>query len=187
MVIQSDPPKVFRKNVNSNSSILYVFFQEILNWIQYFRLFIGRLLTNGSKLTFAFMMVCFFIGGFTVEASRDYDYLSRLNYGVWFTPVRTVRMVTDIWMQVFDVPLPEVPILHNDIRYAANFTPNCTGNMPVRRRMRCRDDRAVYYAVHDLYTNMTRQVIKMLEHLHDLLPTENNIATAGISDRKSVV
>ena len=75
-----------------------------------------------------------------MEASRDYDYL---NYGVWFTPVRTVRMVTDIWMQVFDVPLPEVPILHDDISDAANHTPNCTGNMPVRRRMRCRDDRAV--------------------------------------------
>ena len=107
-----------------------------------------------------------------MEASRDYDYVSRLNYGVWFTPVRTVQLVTDIWMQVFDVPLPEVPILQDDIRDAANHTPNCTGTMPVRRRLRCRDDRAVYYAVHDLYTNMTRQVIKMLEHLHDLLPTE---------------
>ena len=92
------------------------------------------------------------------------------HYGVWFTPVRTVRMVTDIWMQVFDVPLPEVPEMHDDIRHAANLTPNCTDNMPIRRRVRCREDRAVYIAVHDLYTNMTREVIKTLEHLHDLLP-----------------
>jgi len=92
-------------------------------------------------------------------------------------------MVTDIWMQVFDVPLPDVPVMHDDIRHATNHTPNCTGNMPIRRRVRCRDDRAVYIAVHDLYTNMTREVIRTLEHLHDLLPGEKNIATAGISKR----
>jgi len=51
-----------------------------------------------------------------VKASRDYDYISRLNYGVWFTPVRTVKMVTDIWMQVFDVPLPDVPVMYDDIQ-----------------------------------------------------------------------
>jgi len=118
-----------------------------------------------------------------VEASRDYDYISRLNYGVWFTPVRTVRMVTDIWMQVFDVPLPDVPVMQDDIRHAADYTPNCTGNMPARRRVRCREDRAVYIAVHDLYTNMTREVIKTLEHLHDLLPSEKSVTTAGISKR----
>ena len=103
-------------------------------------------------------MYCFLIGGVTkVEASEsEYDYISRLNYGVWFTPVRTVTMVTDIWMQVFDVPLPDVPVMYDDIRHAADHTPNCTGNMPVRRRARCREDRAVYIAVHDLYTNMTR-------------------------------
>ena len=62
-------------------------------------------------------MYCFLIGGVTkVEASEsEYDYISRLNYGVWFTPVRTVTMVTDIWMQVFDVPLPDVPVMHDDI------------------------------------------------------------------------
>jgi len=139
---------------------------------------------NRSRCTFALMMVCFLIGGFTkVEASSDYDYISRLNYGVRFTPVRTVRMVTDVWMQVFDVPLPDVPVMHDDIRHAANHTPNCTGNLPLRRRARCREDRAVYIAVHDLYTNMTREVIKTLEHLHDLLPTERSITTAGISKR----
>ena len=104
-------------------------------------------------------------------------------FGVWFTPVRTVRMVTDIWMQVFDAPLPDVPVMQDDIRHAVDYTPNCTGNMPVRRRVRCREDRAVYIAVHDLYTNMTREVIKTLEHLHDLLPSEKSITTAGISKR----
>jgi len=84
-------------------------------------------------------------------------------------------------MQVFDVPLPDVPIMRDDIRHAADHTPNCTGTMPTRRRIRCREDRAVYIAVHDLYTNMTREVIKTLEHLHDLLPGEKSITTAGIS------
>jgi len=33
---------------------------------------------NGSRCTFAFMMVCFLIGGFTkVEVSSDYDYIYR--------------------------------------------------------------------------------------------------------------
>ena len=149
-----------------------------------FRLFIGRLPTNGAKSMFTYMMVCILIGGFTtVEASSEYDYINRLNYGVWFTPVRTVRIVTDVWMQVFDVPLPNVPVIQDDIRHAEDHTPNCTGSMPVRRRARCREDRAVYIAVHDLYTNMTREVIKMLEHLHDLLPVEKRITTAGISKR----
>ena len=58
-----------------------------------------------------------------MEASRDHDYVSRLNYGVWFTPVRTVQMVTDIWMQVFDVPLPEVPILQDNIRDEYSIIP----------------------------------------------------------------
>jgi len=59
---------------------------------------------------FTYMIVCILIGGFTtVEVSSEYDYINRLNYGVWFTPVRTVRIVTDVWMQVFDVPLPDVP------------------------------------------------------------------------------
>ena len=72
---------------------------------------------NGSRRTFAFIMVCFLIGGFKkVKASSDYDYISRLNYGVWFTPVRTVKMVADIWIQVFDVPLPDVPVMHDDIQ-----------------------------------------------------------------------
>ena len=72
---------------------------------------------NGSRCRFAFTMVCFLIGGFMkVKASSDYDYRSRLNYGVQFTPVRTVNMVTDIWIQVFDVPLPDVPVMHDDIR-----------------------------------------------------------------------
>ena len=52
-----------------------------------------------------------------MEASRDHDYVSRLNFGVWFTPVRTVQMVTDIWIQVFDVPLPEVPVMDDEIRH----------------------------------------------------------------------
>jgi len=72
---------------------------------------------NGSRRTFAFIMVCFLIGGFTkVKASSDYDYIGRLSYGVWFTPVRTVKMVADIWIQVFDVPLPDVRVMHNDIQ-----------------------------------------------------------------------
>jgi len=138
---------------------------------------------NGSRCAFTFMLVCLVIGGFTeVEASSAYDYISRLNYGVWFTPVRTVRVVTDIWMQVFDVPLPD-SVMQDDIHHATDNTPNCTGVMPARRRVRCRDDRAVYIAVHDLYTNMTREVIKTLEHLHDLLPGEKSITTAGISKR----
>ena len=34
---------------------------------------------NGSRCTFAFIMICFFIGGFTkVEASSDYNYISQL-------------------------------------------------------------------------------------------------------------
>jgi len=37
-------------------------------------------------------------------------------YGVLFTPVRTVKMVTDIWVQVFEVPWPDVPVMHDDIQ-----------------------------------------------------------------------
>jgi len=36
---------------------------------------------NGSRRTF--ITVCFLSGGFTMtKASSDYDYISRLNYGV---------------------------------------------------------------------------------------------------------
>ena len=31
-------------------------------------------------------------------------------------PVRIVTMVTDIWIQVFVVQLPDVPVIHDDIQ-----------------------------------------------------------------------
>jgi len=74
----------------------------------FFDYFIGRLQMNGSRRTF--MKVCFIIGGFImVKASSNL----RLHK---FTPVRTVTMVADIWIQVFEVPMPDIPVRHDDIQ-----------------------------------------------------------------------
>ena len=70
---------------------------------------------TGSRRTF--ITVCFLSGGFTmVKASSDYEYISRLNYGLQFTPVWTVTMVADIWIQVFEVPMPDISVRHDDIQ-----------------------------------------------------------------------
>ena len=47
-----------------------------------------------------------------MEASRDYDYIQCM---VYTCTNRTVKMVTDIWIQVFEVPWPDVPVIHDDI------------------------------------------------------------------------
>jgi len=56
---------------------------------------------NSSRYTCVFMIVCFL--EFTeVTTFSDYDYISQMRRGIWwiwFTPVRTVTMVTYIWMQ----------------------------------------------------------------------------------------
>ena len=56
---------------------------------------------NSSRYTCVFMIVCFL--EFTeVTTFSDFDYISQMKRGIWwiwFTPVRTVTMVTYIWMQ----------------------------------------------------------------------------------------
>jgi len=105
------------------------------------------------------------------------SYVSRLNYGVIFKPVRKVTLVTDVWMQVFDVPLPNIPV-----SYVSQEVPPCDMSNP-DRRIRCLEDRSIYTAVYNLYVNMTQEVRSCLQHLHDLLPAEKNISRSGISKR----
>ena len=103
------------------------------------------------------------------------SYVSRLNYGVIFNPVRKVTLVTDVCMQVFDVPLPNIPV-----SYISQEVPPCRMTNP-DQRIRCVEDRTIYTAVYNLYVNMTQEVRRCLQHLHDLLPAKKNISRSGIS------
>jgi len=55
------------------------------------------------------------------ELSRQ---LTSLNYGVTFTPVRSVKWVTDVWSHLFDLHLPEVTEVNVNINlpYCDNVT-----------------------------------------------------------------
>ena len=52
-------------------------------------------------------------------ASDSSRQLTRLNYGATFTPVRSVKLVTEVWSHLFDLHLPELP------KVSVNFMPYC--------------------------------------------------------------
>jgi len=56
------------------------------------------------------MLMTPFLGQF-IDDSETNQEVTRLNYGVIFTPVRLVTLVSDVWSHIFDLHLPNVPVI----------------------------------------------------------------------------
>ena len=79
---------IFSKLYNLNSKLTSTLFGSL-----------QRKLQKIDRVALLPLRLLTFLSADSVEAFSDYDYINRLNYGIWFTPVRTVTIITDIWMQ----------------------------------------------------------------------------------------
>jgi len=68
---------------------------------------------SGTMLIFI-MLFTPLLGHF-VEDSEIYNEVTRLNYGVIFTPLRLVTLVSDAWSHVFDLQLPDIPVVDHEL------------------------------------------------------------------------
>ena len=61
-----------------------------------------------------------------VAASVSTRQVTHLNYGVIFSPVRRVKLVSDFWSHTFDLILPDTTPgnLHLQLPYCSNATSN---------------------------------------------------------------
>ena len=64
-------------------------------------------------------------------ASDSSRQLTRLNYGVTFTPVRSVKLVTELWSHLFDLHLPQLPEVN--VNFNLPFCDNATSNIQQQR------------------------------------------------------
>jgi len=60
-------------------------------------------------------------------ASDSSRQLMCLNYGVTFTPVRSIKLVTNVWSRLFDLHLPELPQVNVNFNLA--YCDNATSNV----------------------------------------------------------
>jgi len=86
-----------------------------------------------------------------------------LNYGVIFSPVRTVKLVSGTWSHIFDLHLPDLTLgnLHLQLPYCNNAT---------------EQNRALVVKLHRQHVDMVDQILQTLQPIYHLLPTEQNIS-----------
>jgi len=106
-------------------------------------------------------------------ASDSSRQLTRLNYGATFTPVRSVKLVTEVWSHLFDLHLPELP------KVSVNFMPYCdniTSNIQQKRgKQICDSNRAFMLELHRQHMQMTEEIINAIQHSYHLLPSQLNM------------
>jgi len=112
--------------------------------------------------------------GQTIGDSEIFQEVTRLNFGVVFTPVRSVTLVTDVWSHIFDLHLPNVPSRDQDFRlpYCENATSTEEQTM---MKQTCERNRQVILELHKQHVAMERQIRLALRHIYYLLPTERKL------------
>jgi len=90
--------------------------------------------------------------------------VTRLNYGVIFSPVRTVKLVSGTWSHIFDLHLPDLTPgnLHLQLPYCNNATSNVEQE---RRKTICEQNRALVVELHRQYVEMVDQILQALQHV----------------------
>ena len=127
-------------------------------------------------MTLWVVIVLFFpltVQGSMASASQQ---VTRLNYGVTFTLVRQVKVVSDLWIHVFDLHLPEPILRRPDLRIHVTRCDNATSNEEqVRRHVLCEQNRALILEFHRQYVHMTEEISQAIQHIYHLLPADRNI------------
>ena len=108
------------------------------------------------------------------DASDSSRQLTRLNYGVTFTPVRSVRLVTDVWSHLFDLHLPELPEvnLNFNLPYCDTVT---SSSRQERGKHICDSNRAFMLELHRQHMQMAGEIITAIQHVYHLLPSQLNV------------
>jgi len=110
-----------------------------------------------------------------VAASVSTRQVTRLNYGVVFSPVRRVKLVSDFWSHIFDLLLPDTTPgnLHLQLPYCNNATRN---EMEEGRKRICEHNRALLVELYKQHTDMSEQILQALQHIYHLLPADRSIS-----------
>jgi len=110
----------------------------------------------------------------SIDDLENFEEVSRMNYGVVFTPVRLVTVVTEVWSHVFDLHLPNVttsaPEFHS--LYCENATSNA---QQIEEKETCERNRQVIIQLYNQHFDMERQIRLALQHIYHLLPTERKL------------
>jgi len=112
--------------------------------------------------------------GQTIGDSEIFQQVTRLNFGVVFTPVRSVTLVTDVWSHIFDLHLPNVTRRDQGFRlpYCENATSTEEQTM---MKQTCERNRQVILELHRQHVAMEHQISLALRHIYHLLPTERKL------------
>ena len=94
--------------------------------------------------------------------------VTRLNYGVVFTPARLVTLVSDVWSHIFVLHLPNVPVVDQEFDL-----PHC-GNMSTQQI--CERNRQVILEMHKQHVYIERQIRQALQHVYHLLPNVKKLS-----------
>jgi len=96
-------------------------------------------------------------------------HVTRLNYGVLFTKVRVTKLVSDSWMHVFDLHLPQVS--SDDPPFRLIHCDNATSNVEQQMmRKICLRNRAVILTLRQQHVDMIQHIRTALSHVYHLLP-----------------
>ena len=105
--------------------------------------------------------------------SVTFQKVTRLNYGVVYTPVRLVTLVSDEWSHIFDLHLPNVTTVDPELEL-----PQCddaiSNDAQNRTKQTCERNRQVILELHKQHIDMIRQIrraIQPVSYTHLTLPT----------------
>ena len=106
--------------------------------------------------------------------SETFQEVTRLNYGVVYTPVRLVTLVSDEWSHIFDLHLPNVTTVDPELEL-----PQCdaaiSNDAQNRTKQTCERNRQVILELHKQHIDMIRQIRRAIQHINHLLPTEKRL------------
>ena len=105
-------------------------------------------------------------------------HVTRLNYGVLFTPVRVTKLMSDSWVHVFDLHLPQISL--EDPPFRLTHCDNATSNVEQQMLRRiCLRNRAVILTLHKQHVDMIQHIRAALSHVYHLLPVQKSLSGRG--------
>jgi len=117
-----------------------------------------------------------------IAASVSSRQLTRLNYGVVFSPIRKVKLVSDIWSHIFDLHLPDLS--PGNLHLQLPHCDNATSNVQQERTKRiCEHNRALILTLHQQHVEMVEEILQTLQHIYHLLPADKNISKPMVNKR----
>jgi len=118
-------------------------------------------------------------------ASEPSRQLTRLNYGVTFTLVRSVKLVTDVWSHLFDLHLPELPEVNVNINLP--YCDNVTSSVQQEKWKQICDSNSVFMLeLHQQHMQMAGQTVSVIQHVYNLLSSQLN-ATRSMSYKRALL